>query len=114
MSILKSGIIYIIKIILVLYQKVSDTQIQRVVLPAQLIYISTFIEILHALYKRKVHKIGKILIPMLAVLMAPHNLILLPSHMYLEKLLRNLFDESGDILTIYNFFGWALFFQMVS
>ena len=57
--------------------------------------------------------IYKAVLPILAVITPAHNMILLPIHIILERIIRDSV-ESKSVLTAYYFFGWAIFFQMVS
>ena len=55
----------------------------------------------------------KAVLPILAVITPAHNMILLPVHIILERIIRDSVEPKSG-LTAYYFFGWAIFFQMVS
>ena len=85
----------------------------RKVWPAQVVYAISILSFSKALVKGDISNFYKAVLPILAVITPAHNMILLPIHIILERIIRDSV-ESKSVLTAYYFFGWAIFFQMVS
>ena len=85
----------------------------RKVWPAQVVYAISILSFSKALVKGDMTNFYKAVLPILAVITPAHNMILLPIHIILERIIRDSV-EPKSVLTAYYFFGWAIFFQMVS
>ena len=85
----------------------------RKVWPAQVVYAISVLSFSKALVKGDISNFYKAVLPILAVITPAQNMILLPIHIILERIIRESM-ESKSVLTAYYFFGWAIFFQMVS
>ena len=87
--------------------------LSRKIWPAQVVYAISILSFSKALVKGDISNFYKAVLPILAVITPAHNMILLPIHIILERIIRDSV-ESKSVLTAYYFFGWAIFFQMVS
>ena len=87
--------------------------LSRKIWPAQVVYAISILSFSKALLKGDISNFYKAVLPILAVITPAHNMILLPIHIILERIIRDSV-ESKSVLTAYYFFGWAIFFQMVS
>ena len=84
----------------------------RYLWPAQLVYLIFALNIAKYFKSKNIRLKENLLIdvlPILVLLSPPHNSILIPMHLYLNKL----YMEEEQSLEFYNFFGWCLFFNQV-
>ena len=80
--------------------------------PAQVVYLISIGHLIKIFVNRNTKKLPKAVLPILAVITPAHNLILLPIHLILERII-SVGLEPRAFMSVYYFFGWSLFFQMV-
>jgi len=85
----------------------------RLVWPAQIIYVTSLLSFGKALLQRDKQDLCRSILPVMAVISPPQNMILLAVHLCLEKVVSRQ-KVINDQLMLYGFMGWTLFFHMVS
>jgi hypothetical protein len=111
LMILQKEILSFLCYVFVYIQKLADVHALKKNWPAQLVYAISVCHIMKTILNRDIRKLPKAVLPILAVITPAHNLILLPIHVFLERIIR-VGLEPRAFMNAYYFFGWALFFQM--
>ena len=99
---------------LILIQKLTDLIGWKYLWPAQMVYFIVMIRMAFYIFSSNHRtKIQETLLsdvlPILTLLSAPHNTILIALHLYLQTQIVNYFTT----MEYYGFFGWCLFFHQV-
>lgn len=97
-------------LILVFIQKYADVTLQSLTWPAQAIYTLSILKLLQSILGTDLEGICESLCVTIAVITPAHNQILLPLHLFLERLTR----QNRRSITMFYFLGWSLFFHLVS
>ena len=95
---------------MILIHKTSEVWMYKLLWPSRIVYAGVSVRIIYNLFAKKskfCENLAMELLPILALISQPHNLILIPLHLILHKIME------FQTLDHYYLMGWCLYFNQV-